>query len=152
MGTWSPATWEFLGVISSCWLSLVARVLARHAPIAEQPGIDMGQSLGLLSITVSVFKIRSETCWTDAQFFQNFCMVTKESLLDRLKFCRWGSAVQHWFWRLLFEEETGNTLSKWMGCNYLATSLQHSLLKGCVTLPEICLLHNMIHMPWGWDI
>ena len=54
--------------------------------------------LGLLVPTV--FKIRSETCRTVAQFFQNLYMIKKESLPDRPKFCRSGSAVRHLFWRL----------------------------------------------------
>ena len=31
----------------------------------------------------TVFKIRSETCWTEAQFCQNLYMVKMESLPDR---------------------------------------------------------------------
>ena len=48
----------------------------------------------------TVFKIRFETCRTAAQFWQNLYMTKKESLLDRRKFCRSGSAVRHLFWRL----------------------------------------------------
>ena len=48
----------------------------------------------------SVFKIRSETCRTEAQFCQNLYMIKKDSLPDRPKFCRSGSAVRHLFWRL----------------------------------------------------
>ena len=48
----------------------------------------------------SVFKIKSETCQTKAQFCQNLYMVKNESLPDRPKFCRSGSAVRHLFWRL----------------------------------------------------
>ena len=47
-----------------------------------------------------VLKIRSETCQTKAQFCQNSYMIKKESLQDRPKFCRSGSAVWHLFWRL----------------------------------------------------
>ena len=47
----------------------------------------------------SVFKIRSETYRTEAQFCQNL-MIKKESLPGRPKFCRSGSAVWHLFWRL----------------------------------------------------
>ena len=48
----------------------------------------------------TVFKIRFETCRTAAQFWQNLYMTKKESLPDRRKFCRSGSAVRHLFWRL----------------------------------------------------
>ena len=48
----------------------------------------------------AVFKIRFETCRTTAQFWQNLYMTKKESLPDRRKFCRSGSAVRHLFWRL----------------------------------------------------
>ena len=54
-------------------------------------------------IMTSVFKIRSETCRTAAQFWQNLYMTTKERLPDRCKFCRSGSAVRHLFWRLWHE-------------------------------------------------
>ena len=47
-----------------------------------------------------LFKIRSETCRTEAQFCQNLYMVKKKSLPDRPQFCRSGSAVWHLFWRL----------------------------------------------------
>ena len=47
----------------------------------------------------SVFKIRSETCRTEAQFCQNL-IIKKESLQGRPKFCRSWSAVWHLFWRL----------------------------------------------------
>ena len=47
-----------------------------------------------------VFKIRSETCLTEAQFCQNLYLIKKESLPNRPKFCRSGSSVQHLFWRL----------------------------------------------------
>ena len=47
-----------------------------------------------------VFKIRFETCRTAAQFWQNLYMTKKESLPDRRKFCRSGSAVRPLFWRL----------------------------------------------------
>ena len=50
---------------------------------------------------LSVFKIRSETCRTEAQFCQNLYMIKKESLPDQHKFCWSGSAVQHLFWRLI---------------------------------------------------
>ena len=42
-------------------------------------------SVGLKAVSSlkSVFKIRSETCWTEAQFSPNFYMIKKESLLDR---------------------------------------------------------------------
>ena len=53
---------------------------------------------------LSVFKIRSETSRTEAQFCQNLYiylyMIKKESLPDRPKFCRSMSAVRHLFWRL----------------------------------------------------
>ena len=51
----------------------------------------------------AVFKIRSETCQTEAQFRQNLpvYMIKKESLPDWPKFCRSGSVVWHLFWRLL---------------------------------------------------
>ena len=48
----------------------------------------------------TVFKTRSETCRSEAQFCQNLYMIKKESLPDRHKFCRSGSAVRHLFWRL----------------------------------------------------
>ena len=48
----------------------------------------------------TVFKIRSETCRTKAQFCQNFYMIKKENLPDRPEFCRSRSTVQHLFWRL----------------------------------------------------
>ena len=48
----------------------------------------------------AVFKIRSETCRTKAQFCENLYMIKKESLPDRPKFCRSMSAVRHLFWRL----------------------------------------------------
>ena len=57
-------------------------------------------SYGLKRVN-SVFKIRSETCRTEAQFCQNLYMIKKESLPDRPKFCRSMSAVRHLFWRLL---------------------------------------------------
>ena len=44
-------------------------------------------------IWITVFKIRSETCWTEAQFCQNSYMIKKESLLDRHLFWRLGSAL-----------------------------------------------------------
>ena len=47
-----------------------------------------------------VFKIRSETCQTEAKFCQNLYMIKKESLPDQPKFCRSGSAVWHLFSRL----------------------------------------------------
>ena len=53
-----------------------------------------------LDISSSVFKIRSETCRTEAQFCQNLYMIKKESLPDRPKFCWSMSAVRHLFWRL----------------------------------------------------
>ena len=44
----------------------------------------------LLSIIIytSVFKIRSESCRTEAQFCQNLYIIKKESLLHWPKFCR----------------------------------------------------------------
>ena len=48
----------------------------------------------------AVFKIRSEICWTEGQFCQNLYMTKEESLPDRDKFCRPGSAVRHLFWKL----------------------------------------------------
>ena len=56
-------------------------------------------------LTSAVFKIRSETCRTVAQFFQNLYMIKKESLPDRPKFCRSGSAVRHLFWRLHLQSQ-----------------------------------------------
>ena len=50
----------------------------------------------------SVFKIRSETCRTKAQFFPNLYVVKKESLPDRPQFCWSGSTVWRLFWRLLY--------------------------------------------------
>ena len=52
------------------------------------------------SVMQAVFKIRSETCRTEAQFCQNLYMIKKESLPDRPKFCRSMSAVRYLFWRL----------------------------------------------------
>ena len=52
------------------------------------------------NIMTSVFKIRAETCRTEAQFCQNVYMIKNESLPDWPKFCLSGSAVQHLFWRL----------------------------------------------------
>ena len=51
---------------------------------------------------ISVFKIRSETCRTEAQFCQNSYMKKKESFPDRPKFCLAGSTVQHLFWKLWY--------------------------------------------------
>ena len=62
---------------------------------------NLWSDLGIEILVNSVFKIRSETCRTVAQFFQNLYMIKKESLPDRPKFCRSGSAVRHLFWRLL---------------------------------------------------
>ena len=45
----------------------------------------------------AVFKIRSETSQTEAQYCQNLYMIKKESLPDRPKFCRSMSAVRHLF-------------------------------------------------------
>ena len=42
----------------------------------------------------AVFKIISETCRTEAQFWQNLYTTKKENLPDQPKFCRSGSAVQ----------------------------------------------------------
>ena len=53
----------------------------------------------------TVFKIRSETCRTKAQFCQNLYMIKKESLPDRPKFCGSASAVRHLFWRLLISRQ-----------------------------------------------
>ena len=50
--------------------------------------------------TITVFKIRSETCRNETQFCENLYMIKKESLPDRHKFCRSISAVRHLFWRL----------------------------------------------------
>ena len=52
------------------------------------------------SADMAVFKIRSETCRTEAQFCQNLYMVKKENMSDWPRFCRSGSAVWHLFWRL----------------------------------------------------
>ena len=61
------------------------------------------------SATDAVFKIRSETCRTEAQFCQNLYMIKKESLSDRPKFCRSMSAVRHLFWRLLMTWHPAST-------------------------------------------
>ena len=45
----------------------------------------------------AVFKIRSKTCQTKAQFCVNSYMTKKESLQHLPKFCPSGSAVQHFF-------------------------------------------------------
>ena len=68
-------------------------ILPSHYKSFEGPHIQVNGS-------GSVFKIRFETCWTAAQFWQNLYMTKKESLPDRRKFCRSGSAVRHLFWRL----------------------------------------------------
>ena len=42
------------------------------------------------------------SCQTGGQFSQNLFIITKESLLDRPKFCQSGSVVRHLFWRLFW--------------------------------------------------
>ena len=56
--------------------------------------------------TYTIFKLKSETCQTKAQFCPNLDMIKKKSLPDWPKFCRSGSTVWHLFWRLPIESLT----------------------------------------------
>ena len=73
----------------------------------------------LISFSIAVFKIRSETCRTEAQFCQNLYMIKKESLPDRPQFCWSGSTVWHLFWRLLLLSFLLNFF--WLVCSVQGT-------------------------------
>ena len=69
-------------------------------------------SLCVIAVVAPVFKIRSETCRTKAQFCQNLYMTKKESLVDRRNFfsirvyglaliLKTVACVLHWLWPCL---------------------------------------------------
>ena len=82
-------------------------------------------STGSIRISTSVFKIRSETCRTEAQFCQNLYMVKRESVLDRTKFCQLGSVVRLLFWRLQPAFRCEDRFPKW-----------HFSYQRCIAVPD----------------
>ena len=91
----------------------------------------------------SVFKIRSETCWTEAQFYQNLYMIKKESLLDQSKFCQSGFGVRHLFWRLV------HTVLSLLKGLYL-TETPHKWMPYCFCMVHHCQYKYSICL-WFWS-
>ena len=88
-----------------------------------------------------VFKIRSETSQTEAQFCQNLYMTKKESLPDWPKFCQSGSAVRHLFWRLkVFIHE--NAFEKIVSETAAILALWSTIFTSCIHQSTFC---NSMH-------
>ena len=102
-----------------------------------------------------VFKIRSETCWTEAQFFQNLYMIKKESLPDQPKFCS-GSAVRHSFWRLVpwcpigsFGSGNGLVPNRWQAIIWTNAGLIHWRIYGAPGGDELKQRRLLVFTPQG---
>ena len=128
----------------------------------HQGAISIYQDADLPIKEFPVFKIRSETCQTKAQFCQNLYMIKKESLPDRPQFCRSGSAVWHLFWRLNshFRDKTASWLSvpyngtpyNWKNGVYIEMGPCWSLMWGMVV---ICQVDHVVLSQWArfsWTI
>ena len=99
----------------------------------------------------TVFKIRSETCRTKAQFCQNLYMIKKESLPDRPKFCGSASAVRHLFWRLLISRQAcfvNQVLNMWSLEGHKNNNFFEVLNKKNSTVHQLCQCY--LGIP-GWE-